>query len=72
MIRRTFALNALSGTRGRVWHPESYDAWLRDANDLRRVRQYILDNPVKARLTDWRWIGDPDVGGLLVPAFPKG
>lgn len=42
-----------------VWQPDYWDRYIRGDSDLYRVRQYILENPVKAGLvtkpTDWPW-----------------
>lgn len=35
-------INALLGTTGRFWRPESYDRIVRDARELNRIEQYIL------------------------------
>lgn len=33
-----------------VWQPGFHDRWLRDAEEYRTRRNYILENPVKAKL----------------------
>jgi type I restriction enzyme R subunit len=33
-----------------VWQQESYDHWMRDANELERIINYVEYNPVKAGL----------------------
>ena len=38
-------INKMSGSRGRVWHPESFDHIVRSAAQLERFEQYIRDNP---------------------------
>ena len=39
---------------GHFWHHESYDHFVRDGEELARVIQYILNNPVKAGLVkEW-------------------
>jgi putative DNA methylase len=51
--------NALLGRTGAFWHQESYDHWIRDEEELRRVVNYIAANPVKAGLCggaeEFRW-----------------
>jgi hypothetical protein len=42
---RTSQINKMSGSRGRVWHPESFDHIVRSAAQLERFEQYIRDNP---------------------------
>ncbi len=41
------------------WQSESYDRWIRDGQELERVRQYIESNPVRAGLVaspeQYRW-----------------
>ena len=41
------------------WQPESYDHWIRDDDEKARIRRYIRQNPVTARLCEspeaWRW-----------------
>jgi REP element-mobilizing transposase RayT len=38
-------INKLTGSRGRVWHRESFDHIVRSPNQLSRIEQYIRDNP---------------------------
>ena len=51
--------NRIIGREGRFWQHESYDHYVRDPEELRRIRRYVLDNPVKAGLADtcdrWAW-----------------
>jgi putative transposase len=51
--------NELMDRTGRFWEYESYDRLVRDRNELHRIVQYILQNPVKAGLCDqwqdWKW-----------------
>jgi REP element-mobilizing transposase RayT len=44
--------NALLGRTGQFWQPESYDHVIRDAAEMERIISYVLEDPVKARLTD--------------------
>jgi REP element-mobilizing transposase RayT len=41
------------------WQPESYDHWIRNDEEKFRIRRYIRNNPVKARLCrlpeEWAW-----------------
>lgn len=50
--------NAVLGRSGAFWQGESYDHVVRDEDELERIIEYVLDNPVKAGLVrDWReWI----------------
>jgi REP element-mobilizing transposase RayT len=51
--------NRLLGRSGPFWQAESYDHWVRDAEELGRIRAYIHENPVKAGLVgkaeEYRW-----------------
>lgn len=51
------ACNQLLGKRGTFWQHESYDHWVRDAEELERIMRYVEANPVKAGLVqtpeDW-------------------
>jgi REP element-mobilizing transposase RayT len=44
---------------GAFWHKESYDHYVRDDAELYRIIEYIVNNPVKARLVkhwqDWEF-----------------
>jgi REP element-mobilizing transposase RayT len=51
--------NSLLNKSGRFWQPESYDHIVRDEEELARIREYVLNNPVKVGLVDawdeWPW-----------------
>ena len=51
--------NRLLGREGAFWHGESYDHFVRDADEQTRIVYYIQQNPVKAGLVkkaeDWPW-----------------
>lgn len=49
--------NQLLGVRGRFWHPEYFDRVLRDDEDLQGTIDYVVENPEKAGLVDWPWMG---------------
>lgn len=44
---------------GSFWQHESYDHVIRDEKELRKMTEYILNNPVKAKLCtspeEWKW-----------------
>lgn len=42
--------NLRLGRSGSFWQHESYDHWIRDADELERIILYIEANPVKAGL----------------------
>lgn len=47
--------NRLLGRTGAFWEHESYDHYVRDAEELGRIVLYVVNNPVKAGLiTDWQ------------------
>jgi REP element-mobilizing transposase RayT len=51
----------LGWTKTQLWQIESYDHWVRDAEEKGRIIRYIRRNPVKAGLCvapeDWPWLG---------------
>jgi REP element-mobilizing transposase RayT len=50
--------------RGKLWQPRSYDHVLRSDEDLERVCEYVLANPVRAGFADggdgYPWCGFVD------------
>lgn len=42
--------NRLLNRSGKFWQKESYDRYVRDDQEFRRIIRYILNNPVKANL----------------------
>lgn len=51
--------NKILNRSGAFWQHESYDHVVRDEDELTRIIEYVLNNPVKAGLVDkwedWRW-----------------
>ena len=47
--------NEIVGRSGSFWHREYYDRIVRDERDLGDTIEYVLRNPEKAGLKDWRW-----------------
>ena len=47
--------NALLKRTGRFWQREYYDHLIRDGAELGRAVRYTVENPINARLRDWRW-----------------
>jgi type I restriction enzyme R subunit len=45
-----YECNKILQIQGTFWQHESYDHWVRDAEELERIILYIEANPVKARL----------------------
>ena len=50
-------INKHNGTNGSIWQKESYDHLIRDGDDLRNQVHYVIRNPEKAGLIDWKWVG---------------
>lgn len=52
--------NQVLGRNGQFWHDESYDHFVRSEEELERIIQYVLNNPVKAGLvkewSDWKYM----------------
>jgi putative transposase len=52
----------------RFWQDESYDHWVRDSAELRRITRYIEWNPVKAGFVElpglWSWSSTRQVWNL--------
>jgi REP element-mobilizing transposase RayT len=42
--------------RGVIWQREYFDRVIRGPEDFRETRMYIIRNPAKAGLRDWRWV----------------
>ncbi|MCC6321347.1 MAG: transposase [Phycisphaerales bacterium] len=49
--------NKLLGRTGAFWQPESYDHLIRDEEEFAHAVRYVLENPAKAGLRDWQWVG---------------
>ena len=45
--------NKILNRSGEFWHHESYDHVVRDSQELKRIVNYVLNNPVKAGLVDY-------------------
>jgi len=48
--------NRLLHRQGAFWQPEYHDHLVRDARDLEHAVRYLMENPVKAWLSDWPWV----------------
>ena len=53
-------INKLHGRTGQFWQHEPYDHIVRNAERLRRLERYIVENPVKAKLREGEYL----LGGL--------
>jgi REP element-mobilizing transposase RayT len=49
--------NRLLQRKGPFWQTEYYDHLIRDEADFRHAMEYVLNNPSKAGLSDWKWVG---------------
>lgn len=47
------------GTKGRFWEVEYYDHLVRDARDFKSQIEYVLVNPRKTGLKNWKWVFGP-------------
>jgi REP element-mobilizing transposase RayT len=45
------------GIRGTFWQREYYDHLIRDEEQFSRAVAYVLENPRRAGLEGWRWVG---------------
>ncbi len=43
--------------QGVIWQREYFDRIVRDAEDYWSTRSYVLNNPFKAGLRNWKWVG---------------
>jgi len=49
-------INKILDREGRFWQREYYDHLVRDQEEFERLIQYVLDNPIRANLTNWQWV----------------
>ncbi len=49
--------NKLLRRSGEFWQAEYYDHLIRDEADFLHAVRYVLDNPIKAGLKNWNWVG---------------
>ena len=54
-----YKCNRLLGREGEFWAHESFDHFIRDHEEWKRIIKYVLNNPVKAgyvsKWQEWRW-----------------
>ena len=58
--------NKLLRRSGDFWQAEYYDHLIRDESDFRHAVRYVLDNPIKAGLRNWKWVGLTDCGKRIL------
>jgi REP element-mobilizing transposase RayT len=49
--------NKILGRQGAFWQTEPYDHLIRDEADFIHAVKYVLENPARAGLMNWRWVG---------------
>ena len=49
--------NKLLRRSGEFWQAEYYDHLIRGEADFRHAVKYVLENPLKAGLKNWKWVG---------------
>ena len=51
--------NKILNREGKFWQDESFDRFVRDEAELRKIADYVINNPVKAGLVlnweEWKW-----------------
>ena len=49
--------NKILNRTGEFWQAEYYDHLVRNEDDFRKQVEYTLENPAKAGLANWKWVG---------------
>ena len=49
-------INKILTREGEFWQREYYDHLVRNQEEFERIIKYVLDNPLKAGLKNWRWV----------------
>ena len=57
--------NRLLRRSGEFWQAEYYDHLIRSEADFRHAVRYVLENPIKARLRNWKWVGLTERGSRM-------
>lgn len=62
-------INKALGRQGKFWQKESFDHVIRTPLKLQKFVAYVLENPRKAHLENWRWVGSktPNLGEIRWP-----
>ena len=53
--------NKILKLKGQFWEEEYYDHLIRDDADFAHCLEYVLDNPEKAGLKEWKWVGSTGI-----------
>jgi REP element-mobilizing transposase RayT len=48
--------NGILGRCGAFWQREYYDRLIRDEDELERAVRYVVSNPIRAGLKEWKWV----------------
>jgi REP element-mobilizing transposase RayT len=48
--------NRLMARQGEFWQEDYFDRTIRSAQEFERKIIYVLENPLKAGLENWRWV----------------
>lgn len=48
--------NRILKREGKFWQDDYFDRMIRSPEDLQRTIKYVLENPIKAGLKNWRWL----------------
>jgi REP element-mobilizing transposase RayT len=48
--------NRILGRKGDFWQDDYFDHTIRNDEEFDRTVRYVLENPAKAGLTNWRWV----------------
>ena len=58
--------NKLLRRSGEFWQTEYYDHLIRNESDFRHAVRYVLNNPIKAGLKNWKWVGLTECGARIL------
>ena len=50
-------IDNILGRSGSLWQHEYYDHLIRDTRDFQRCVRYVVQNPERAGLLNWPWVG---------------
>jgi REP element-mobilizing transposase RayT len=63
--------NRLLNRTGPFWQREYFDHLVRSADSLRKIIQYVKDNPQKAGLKNWPWVETGQYRHFVPPASSR-